>query len=62
MEDVKALIVRNKFALIIGGLAYIMFLCFSYKGSRICDCQSTQKYQNGNTTHHGATVNRFYHK
>ena len=62
MEDIKALIIKNKFALIIGGLAYIMFLYFSYEGSRICDCQSTQKYQNGSTTDRGSTVNRFYHK
>jgi hypothetical protein len=62
MEDIKTHIVRNKFALIIGVLAYIMFLYFSYEGNRICDCQSTQKYQNGNTSHHGSTINRFYHK
>lgn len=62
MEDIKALIIKNKFALIIVGLVYIMFLYFSYEGSRICDCQTTQKYQNGNTTHHRSSVNRFYHK
>lgn len=62
MEEIKTFILKNKFAFIIAGFAYFMFWYFSYEGNRICDCQSTQKYQNGNTKHHGSTVNRFYHK
>lgn len=62
MEEMKSFILNNKFSFIIAGLAYLTFLYFSYEGSRICNCQNTQKYQNGNTSHRGSTVNRFYHK
>lgn len=62
MEEIKTFIINNKFTFIIATLAFLMFLYFSYEGNRICDCQSTQKYQNGNTSRNGSSINRFYHK
>ena len=59
--EIKEFIIRNKWAMLIGVCAYTLFLYFSYSGNRICDCQSTEKY-NDSSTRSGRTVSRFYHK
>ncbi|WP_428223782.1 hypothetical protein [Flavobacterium sp.] len=55
-------IIKNKWALLISVLGYLFFMYFSYEGNRICDCASTQNYSNGDTSHRGTHINRFYHK
>ncbi len=51
----------NKWAIAFGLFVYMLFLGYSFTGSRICDCESTEKYNSGGSSGH-STVNRFYHK
>lgn len=63
MEKIKNFIYTNRLALLVAVLLYTVFIYFSYSGNRICDCQSTEKFQNGETSNHsGHSINRFYHK
>lgn len=57
----KQFIVNNKWAIVFGLLVYTLFLGYSFTGSRICDCESTEKSNSGGSSGH-STVNRFYHK
>lgn len=51
----------NKWAIAFGLFVYMLFLGYSFTGSRICDCESTEKYNSVGSSGH-STVNRFYHK
>lgn len=51
----------NKWAIAFGLFVYMLFLGYSFTGSRICDCESTEKSNSGGYRGH-STVNRFYHK
>ena len=63
MEKILNFFKKNIFGFAIAIPVFIMFLYFTYKGNRICDCKSTQKFENANTSHRGsAGVHRFYHK
>jgi hypothetical protein len=59
--DIKEFVNKNKWALLIGTCSYVLFLYFSYSGNRICDCQSTEKY-NDPSSRGRSSINRFYHK
>lgn len=58
----KDFIFRNKWALLIATTMFSLYLYITYNGNRICDCQSTEKTQNGSSVYRGGGVNRFYHK
>ena len=60
-NNMKQFIINNKWAILLGVLVYTLFLGYSFTGSRICDCESTEKYNSG-TYRGNSTVNRFYHK
>ncbi|WP_396149592.1 hypothetical protein [Flavobacterium sp.] len=57
----KQYLLNNKWAFVLALLVYSLFLVYSFTGSRICDCESTEKYNSGSSRGHN-TVNRFYHK
>lgn len=60
MDDIIRFIKGNIWLIVIGLAVYATFLVFTYTGNRMCDCQSTEKY---NPNAGGRTsVNRFYHK
>lgn len=60
MENLMQFIKNNIWPIAIGLVAYGAFLFFTYSGNRMCDCESTEKY---NPNPGGRTsVNRFYHK
>jgi hypothetical protein len=61
MERIITFIRRNYIALLIGVVFYAVFVHFTYSGNRICDCETTEKYNPGTSRGH-STVNRFYHK
>jgi hypothetical protein len=57
----KQFIINNKWAVALGLLVYILFLGYTFNGGRICDCETTEKYNSG-SSRGSNTVNRFYHK
>lgn len=57
----KKFVINNKWAIVFGLFVYMLFLGYSFTGSRICDCESTEKSNTGGSRGH-STVNRFYHK
>lgn len=62
-NNMKEFIVRNKWALLIATGIFSLYLYVTYNGNRICDCKSTEKYENGSTSRGGSSgVHRFYHK
>lgn len=61
MNNILNFIKNNVWELLAGLFFYAIFLHFTYSGNRLCDCETTEKYnsaQSGNRT----TMNRFYHK
>lgn len=61
MDNVLNFIKKNIFGFAIAIPVLVMFLYFTYKGNRICDCKETEKTKSGSTISRGG-VNRFYHK
>ena len=60
MDDIFKFIRGNIWLIVVGLVVYASFLIFTYSGNRMCDCETTEKY---NPTQNGRTsVNRFYHK
>ncbi len=62
MEKVLGFIKNNYIALLIGALFYVLYVHAAVSGNRICDCESTEKYNSSSTGTHRFVGNRFYHK
>lgn len=63
MKKTINFIKNNIFAFTIAIPVFLLFIFFTYKGNRICDCKSTEKFENGSTSTRGNSgVHRFYHK
>lgn len=62
MEKVTAFLKTNYIAIIIGVLFYGLYLHAAMEGNRLCDCESTEKYNPHTSGSRGVHVNRFYHK
>jgi hypothetical protein len=62
MDAVLNFIKKNIFGFAIAIPVFVLFIFFTYKGNRICDCKETEKTQSGSSAYRGGGVNRFYHK
>ncbi|SCY47432.1 hypothetical protein [Flavobacterium caeni] len=60
MENAIRFIKQNVWAVLAGLVFYVTFLFFTFSGNRLCDCESTERYNPGQ--HSRTSVNRFYHK
>lgn len=63
MEKILLYIKRNWLILAFGFFFLGWYLYLSYTGNQFCDCQKTEKYQEGaSRTSGGRTLYRYYHK
>lgn len=61
MNRIKDFIKVNYVGLLIGLFFFLLYLQFTFAGNRICDCESTERYNESSGSRTGG-VNRFYHK
>ena len=63
MGKILLYIKRNWLILAFGFFFLGWYLYLSYTGNQFCDCQKTEKYQEGGSrTSGGRTLYRYYHK
>ncbi len=63
MEKILQYIRHNWLLLSIGGGFLVWFMYLTYSGNQWCDCQKTEKYQDGQRSGtHSRGFYRFYHK
>lgn len=64
MDKAIQFIKSNYIAMGVAAVCYVVYLQFTFAGNRICDCETTEKYQSGNNRSavYRGGVNRFYHK
>ena len=63
MEKILLYIKRYWLILTFGFFFLGWYLYLSYTGNQFCDCQKTEKYQEGSSrTSGGRTLYRYYHK
>lgn len=63
METIFKFIKSNFIGFSIAITVFFIYLYFNYNGNRICDCKTTEKYNNSTTSgSRGNGVHHFYHK
>ena len=63
MENILYYIKRNWILLAFGLSFLLWYVYMSYSGNQLCDCEKTEKYQEGSSrTSGGRTLYRYYHK
>lgn len=64
MENILYYIKRNWILLAFGLSFLLWYVYLSYSGNQLCDCEKTEKYQEGSsrTSSSGRTFYRYYHK
>lgn len=64
MENILSYIRRNWILLAFGFSFLLWYVYLSYSGNQLCDCEKTEKYQEGNarSSSGGRTFYRYYHK